>query len=278
VPAAVRVPTDGVGNQMNVRTTAEGTSQFEAQLLSWKVPQEVVGEILDYHSKLTYAPGAMIFWQGAPADIFLWVVKGMVKETCPGPSGNRILVRLATAGDVIGGADRINEKGQWVRRFEAQAVGKCVVAMVTRQRVRELMMSLDATTLLEVSERMNAAWSGWVQYYASFLGMSYRERLELVLADLGRRFGAPDDDGIAITFEPAHGDLAEMIGSSRPMVSRLVADLMKQGEIARRGRLYILLRGGTIFSVASRNVCASAAAAETRENEAAKPGRRRRAA
>ena len=278
MPAAVRVPTDGVGNQMNVRTTAEGTSQFEAQLLSWKVPQEVVGEILDYHSKLTYAPGAMIFWQGAPADIFLWVVKGMVKETCPGPSGNRILVRLATAGDVIGGADRINEKGQWVRRFEAQAVGKCVVAMVTRQRVRELLTALDSTTLLEVSERMNAAWSGWVQYYASFLGMSYRERLELMLADLGRRFGAPDDDGIAITFEPAHGDLAEMIGSSRPMVSRLVADLMKQGEIARRGRLYILLRGGTIFSVASRNVCASAAAAETRENEAAKPGRRRRAA
>ena len=278
MPAAVRVPTDGVGNQMNVRTTAEGTSQFEAQLLSWKVPQEVVGEILDYHSKLTYAPGAMIFWQGAPADIFLWVVKGLVKETCPSPNGNRILVRLATAGDVIGGADRINEKGQWVRRFEAQAVGKCVIAMVTRQRVRELLTALDSTTLLEVSERMNAAWSGWVQYYASFLGMSYRERLELVLADLGRRFGAPDDDGIAITFEPAHGDLAEMIGSSRPMVSRLVADLMKQGEIARRGRLYILLRGGTIFSVASRNVCASAAAAETRENEAAKPGRRRRAA
>jgi hypothetical protein len=125
---------------------------------------------------------------------------------------------------------------------------------------------------------MNAAWSGWVQYYASFLGMSYRERLELMLADLGRRFGAPDDDGIAITFEPAHGDLAEMIGSSRPMVSRLVADLMKQGEVARRGRLYILLRGGTIFGAATRNAGASAAAADLREQDGARPGRRRRAA
>ena len=83
--------------------------------------------------------------------------------------------------------------------------------------------------------------------------MSFRERLELMLAQLGRKFGAPDDDGIALTFEPAHGDLAEMIGCSRPMVSRLMTDLIKQGEIARRGRLYILLRGGAIAGAIARN-------------------------
>jgi len=261
---------------MNISTPAGGGNQFEAQLLSWKVPPALVREILEYNSILKYAPGAMIFREGAPADIVFWVVKGLVKETCPSPRGNRILVRLATAGDVIGSADRVDEKGQLVRRFEAQAVSKCVVAMVTRQRMRDLLTTLDSTTLLEVSERMSAAWSGWVHYYASLLGMSYRERLELVLAELGRKFGAPDDDGIAITFEPAHGDLAEMIGSSRPMVSRLIADLIKQGEIARRGRLYILLRGGTIASIAGRNVVAPLV--EKRDQDGGGPGRRRRAA
>ena len=83
------------------------------------------------------------------------------------------MVQLATAGDLIGGADQVNEKGQWIRRFEAQAVSKCVVAMITRQRVRELLSSLDSATLLEVTERMNSAWSGWVQYYATLLGMSF---------------------------------------------------------------------------------------------------------
>ncbi len=256
--------------------TPEGGNQFEAQLLSWKVPPALVREILEYNSRLSYAPGAMIFREGAPADIVFWVVKGIVKETCPSLRGNRVLVRLAAAGDVIGGADRVNEKGQLVRRFEAQAVNKCVVAMVTRQRVRDLLTSLDSTTLLEVTERMNAAWSGWVNYYVSMLGMPYRERLELVLAEMGRKFGAPDDDGIAITFEPAHGDLAEMIGSSRPMVSRLIADLIAQGEIARRGRLYILLKGGTIVGVAGRNPVA--AAVENRDQDGARTGRRRRAA
>src|SRR6202050_4739439 len=241
---------------MNIPMPIEGGNQFEAQLLSWRVPPEIVREIVEYRSDLSYAAGATIFCQGAPADIIFWVVKGLVKESCPSPNGNRIMVRLAAAGEMIGCADEVNEKGQWIRRFEAQAVGKCVVAMITRQRVRDLLTSLDSTTLLELSERMNSAWSGWVHYYASLLGMSFRERLELMLAQLGRKFGAPDDDGIALTFEPAHGDLAEMIGSSRPMVSRLMADLIAQREIARRGRLYILLKGGTIASIARRNVAA----------------------
>ena len=264
---------------MNIPTPPEGGNQFEAQLLSWKVPPEIVREILGYHTNLSYAPGAMIFCQGAPADIIFWVVKGIVKETCPSPRGNRIMIRLATAGDVIGSADRINEKGQWIRRFEAQAISKCVVAMITRQRVRELLTSLDSATLLEVSERMNSAWSGWVHYYASILGMSFRERLELMLAQLGRKFGAPDDDGIALTFEPAHGDLAEMIGCSRPMVSRLMTDLIKQGEIARRGRLYILLRGGTIADAVSRNATVpTAPPMDVRVQDGSASGRRRRAA
>jgi CRP/FNR family cyclic AMP-dependent transcriptional regulator len=262
---------------MNIPTTPEAGNQFEAQLLSWKVPPEIVREILEYHSNLNYAPGAMIFCQGAPADIIFWVVKGLVKESGPSPNGSRIMVRLATAGDVIGVADQLNEKGQWIRRFEAQALSKCVVAMITRQRVRELLTSLDSATLLEVSERMNSAWSGWVHYYASFLGMSFRERLELMLAQLGRKFGAPDDDGIALTFEPAHGDLAEMIGCSRPMVSRLMADLIEQGEIARRGRLYILLKGGTIAAIA-RNSAGLTAPVDLRAPDVAPSGRRRRAA
>ena len=264
--------------RMSIPTPPDGENPFRAHLLSCKVPPELVREILDYHTDLSYAPGAMIFHQGAPADILLWVVKGLVKESCPSRSGSKIVVRLATTGDLIGCADRIDEKGQWLRRFEAQALSKCVVAMVTRQRVRELLTKLDSVSLLEVSERMNAAWSGWVHYYASLMGMSFRERLELVLAELGRKLGAPDDDGIALTFEPAHGDLAEMVGCSRPMVSRLMADLIKQGEIARRGRLYILLKGGAIAAIARNSAAVTAAPPDLRVQDAAASGRRRRAA
>jgi hypothetical protein len=38
-----------------------------------------------------------------------------------------------------------------------------------------------------------------------------------------------------------HEDFAEMIGCSRPMVSRLISDLIDARMIARRGKNYVLL-------------------------------------
>jgi len=67
-----------------------------------------------------------------------------------------------------------------------------------------------------------------------------------VLAELGRKFGVPDGEGLLLTFEPTHSDLAEMIGSSRPVVGRVLSELIADGELGRRDRKYILLQGGTI--------------------------------
>ena len=58
----------------------------------------------------------------------------------------------------------------------------------------------------------------------TLLGVSFRERLEIVLTDLINRFGVREKRGILIVPELSQLDLAEMIGSSRPMISRLVPD------------------------------------------------------
>jgi hypothetical protein len=63
------------------------------------------------------------------------------------------------------------------------------------------------------------------------------------------------------------------------MVSRLMAELIAQGEIARRGRLYILLKGGTIAAIASGNVPAGTPPPTNYlERQRSASGRRRRAA
>jgi CRP/FNR family cyclic AMP-dependent transcriptional regulator len=233
-------------SKMNASPLLNRANVFEAGLFSWGIPEETASELTRHHSELSYSSGKLIFSQGSPADIVLWVVKGVVREVCPNPNGSQTLVRLATGGDILGLADRLNEKGQWVRRFEAWAAGDCVLAIVTRDHVRNLLKSMTAEELLTLSERMNSAAAEWVQYYATFLGLSYRERIEMVMAELGRKFGIPDSDGILLTFEPTHSDLAEMIGSSRPVVGRVLSEMIEDGEIGRRERKYILLSGGAI--------------------------------
>ena len=56
------------------------------------------------------------------------------------------------------------------------------------------------------------------------------------------RFGVDDKRGILIILELSQEDLAEMIGSSRPMVSKLVGDMVEEGLLARSEQhQYILL-------------------------------------
>jgi CRP-like cAMP-binding protein len=234
-----------------------GANVLESGLRSWQLPQQNADDLIKYQTKLNYEDGKLIFSQGSPADIVMWVVKGVVREVCPNPNGTQTLVRLATPGDILGLADKLNEKGEWVRRFEAWAAGRCVLAMVTRDNVRNLLRSMPPDELLALAERINSAASDWVQYYATFLGLSFRQRLEIVLAELGRKLGVQDKDGILIAFEPTHSDLAEMIGSSRPVIGRLTSELIEDGAIARRDRKYILLRGGSIEARLNENSRAS---------------------
>ena len=236
---------------MNGISILNRANVFEAGLFSWGIPEETARELTQHHTELNYSPGQLIFSQGSPADIVMWIVKGVVREVCPNPKGTQTLVRLATAGDVLGLADKLNDKGQWVRRFEAWTAGPCVLAVVTRDHVRNLLKAMNPEELLMLSERMNSAAAEWVQYYATFLGLSYRERIEMVMAELGRKFGIPDSDGILLTFEPTHSDLAEMIGSSRPVIGRVMTELAEDGEIGRRDRKYVLLRGGAIEAAVS---------------------------
>lgn len=233
-------------SKMNESPLLNRANVFEAGLFSWGIPEETARELTRHHTELGYSPGKLIFGQGSPADIVLWVVKGVVREVCPNPNGTQTLVRLATAGDILGLADKLDNSGQWVRRFEAWTASQCVLAVVTREHVRGLMKNMPAEELLTLSERMNSAAAEWVEYYATFLGLSYRERIEMVMAELGRKFGVPDSDGILLTFEPTHSDLAEMIGSSRPVVGRVLTELVEDGEVGRRERKYILLSGGAI--------------------------------
>ncbi|HEV2171334.1 MAG TPA: cyclic nucleotide-binding domain-containing protein, partial [Candidatus Binatus sp.] len=89
---------------------------FETGLSSWGVPPQIAEELIRHHTKVNYEDGKLIFGQGSPADIVLWVVKGVVREICSNPNGTQTLVRLATTGDILGLADKLNEKGEWVRR------------------------------------------------------------------------------------------------------------------------------------------------------------------
>jgi hypothetical protein len=64
------------------------------------------------------------------------------------------------------------------------------------------------------------------RFFTTLLSLSLWDRLTIVLGDLAKRAGVQDSQGTILIPEILHERLAEAIGCSRPMVSRLIAQMI----------------------------------------------------
>ncbi len=221
----------------------EGYARLRGNFGRWRVPSAIVDDLVDYRNTVSYPRGAMVFLEGSPGDLFGCVLAGYVKVYCNATSGARVLARLSGPGDIIGYADCEDGKGRRSKIFETQALTKCSIALFTRERAVRLLRSLDPDQAIELYQTLNSFWSSTLHWWTSFLGLPFQQRLEVVLGDLGRRVGVHDNRGTLIIPELSQADLAEMIASSRPLVSRLLNEMEERGLVQRRGKHYILLKG-----------------------------------
>jgi CRP-like cAMP-binding protein len=218
----------------------EAKTRLQKQVCELGLPPEVAEEVFGHYMLMNYNKGATVALRGSPAEGLFHVITGMLKVYCPHPNGTRILVKLVGPGDMVGYADYVDTRGHRAQVFGIDALTKSSVALLTREHILNILSTLEHGVLLRAIERLNTAWSAMAQWFGTFLGMSFQERLELVLNELATKFGVRDSRGILLTPELAHADFADMIGSSRPMVTRLMAEMTKQGLLLREGKLLIL--------------------------------------
>ncbi len=205
------------------------------------LPRPAASALLERHMLVRYPKGAELFSMGSPADVVFAVLTGLVKVHSSRAGSDPVLVELAGPGDLVGYADFADAAGGRSQLFAATALSNCSIALFTRHQIAEVLKSLEVESLLRITEAINSMWSSVVYRYATFLGMSLRKRLEIVLDELAERFGVPDSRGTLLLPELAQEELAEMIGSSRPMVSKLLTEMTERGMLIREGRRHILV-------------------------------------
>lgn len=67
-------------------------------------------------------------------------------------------------------------------------------------------------------------------------------RLDKLLIWLGNKFGRSVSQGILIDLRLTHQNIAELIGTTRVTVTKLLKELEEEGKILRQQRHYIILR------------------------------------
>lgn len=226
---------------MNLQVSAQAQERLLTKLSSMGLPRSAATALLERHMLVRYPKGAELFSMGSPADVVFAVLTGLVKVHSSRAGSDPVLVEIAGPGDLVGYADFADADGGRSQLFEATALSNTCVALFTRHQIAEVLKTLEPEALLRITEAINSMWSSVVYRYATFLGMSLRKRLEIVLGELAGRFGVPDSRGTLLLPELAQEELAEMIGSSRPMVSKLLTEMTDRGILIREGRRHILL-------------------------------------
>jgi CRP/FNR family transcriptional regulator, cyclic AMP receptor protein len=219
----------------------EAFGLLRINLRRFSLPLELVDELIERHIAISFQKGTSMFCEGNVDGMLSFIMSGYVNIYCAVGDGNRTLVRLAGPGEVIGYPDYVDGKGRLARMFEAQVVSKCTAAFFSRDQIVKLIADYPTDVLISILTALNTFWSENLRHFVTLLNLPLRDRLEVVMSDLAARASARDSEGVILIPELGHEDLAEMIGCSRPMVSRMIAEMTESGLLARRGKQYVLL-------------------------------------
>ncbi|MFQ5668498.1 MAG: Crp/Fnr family transcriptional regulator [Candidatus Binatia bacterium] len=214
--------------------------QRRLEHLCW--PSGMVPDLVRSAHIITYERGTTIFHAGEPADLLYLIVSGEVKLYYGNAEGERLLVTIARDGDVVGSM-RVHpasaNEGQAAQFFTAQALSRCRVAIITNERLARAARGLSAQELLKLVECVNGEWERFCKRFLSFLMMDVGGRLRCAITEVADTFGIADPRGKLIPLRLSHEDFGELIGASRPMVSKHLKELAQAGVFYKQDGRYI---------------------------------------
>lgn len=183
-----------------------------------------------------YARDEVVFHAYESGDIFCLIRSGKVKVTMNSPEGKEIILSLLGPGDFFGEMALLDNEP---RSATVVATEPLELLTIWRSDFLQLLSENFAITrkvLAELSHRLRDA-SLRIESLAT---MDVYGRLARFFIELARASGKTLDNGYVAVTRPTHQAIANMIGTSRETVSRLIHDLMKRNLLLSEGKTIYL--------------------------------------
>jgi CRP/FNR family transcriptional regulator, cyclic AMP receptor protein len=190
-----------------------------------------------------YPKGAILFMEGQKAEHVVSLRAGRIKLSILSPEGNSFVLRIAQPGEILGiTAATVS----YPHQTTAETLDYCEVDLI---RTIDLVESLrkDTQALIWAAQQVAAECRETCQQIKlRLLGGKQRERLAVFLLQLPALSEQGDLRRIGMT----HEQVAEMIGTSRETVTRLLRDFRLEAlvEIKQNGLI-------SLNSAALRRIC-----------------------
>lgn len=193
----------------------------------------VLGEATRQRRKV----GDFIFAQGEPHTGIFVIQAGRARTYYASSSGREITLAHWTAGHFVGGPEVF---GGGLHMWSAKALDDCEIAFLPSRALRRLMIQLPnlAIGLVDGLVYKGKCYSALLQILGTRPAMG---RLAHLLLTLAEREGVLDSAPIVFGRRLSHGELANMIGSTRQWVTMSLKRFEKAGIVACEKRRIVIL-------------------------------------
>jgi CRP/FNR family transcriptional regulator/CRP/FNR family cyclic AMP-dependent transcriptional regulator len=186
----------------------------------------------------TFSKDNVIILAEEEGDTLFILKKGQVKVSIVSEEGREVILSLLGPGSVFGELSLLDGKP---RSANVVATEETDLLMLRRADFLQLIYKTPqiATALLaELATRMRKT----DRQIEGLALLDVTSRISDTLLQLATEQGAETADGVTIESRPTHQELANMSGTTRETVSRVLKRLEGQGYINRNGRKITILR------------------------------------
>lgn len=200
--------------------------------------QQELEALSDVTFTRTFSKDNVIILAEEEGDTLFILKKGQVKVSIVSEGGREVILSLLGPGSVFGELSLLDGKP---RSANVVATEETDLLMLRRVDFLQLIYKTPqiATALLaELATRMRKT----DRQIEGLALLDVTSRISDTLLQLATEQGAETADGVTIESRPTHQELANMSGTTRETVSRVLKRLEGQGYINRNGRKITILR------------------------------------
>lgn len=175
-----------------------------------------------------FAAGSMLFWEGDPAAYLYTLYSGQVKVVKTTEDGKELIFHMLQKGDFFG---EFGGFAELTHQFTAQAMSDVEVGVIAIRDLEALIASNGSLAIAFMK------WMGLLQRkteskFRDLLLYGKTGALASTLIRLSNSYGKLTPEGILITIKLTNTELANMIGTARESVNRMLSDFKADGVLS----------------------------------------------
>ncbi len=195
-------------------------------------------EALGKHAPMRTVPADTTFFSPEdPSEVLFILKSGRVRLYRLSEEGKALTTAIIEAGTIFG---EMAILGQGMHDSFAESMTPCVLCLMSRDDVRELLLG-DLRIALRITEIMGRRLLEAERRLSDFAFKSLPERIVTLLLTLAERQPGRFFRASRVEVPYTHEQLAEMVGTHRETVTKVLNELREQGLIElKRGTVVLL--------------------------------------